>query len=123
MSAEPGGYGPNNCDVCARRYSFGCGHDDHDEAEARAHRQTTDHLLGDCECFVSRPGYAARFTREQRRDNIAHVLRLIEKAATTRDWPGPNSEWDPEKAAHTKKYLASLYDELYRDSTPEERTS
>lgn len=109
MSAGKGGAGVGLCDVCGRRYSWGCGHTPSDEAKARRHNLSTDHLLGDCDCFVSRAGYAARFTREQRRDNIAHVLRLIMDAATTTG--------DPDMLPSTKAHLGLLYDELHRGTS------
>jgi hypothetical protein len=67
-----------HCECCNRTLTWGCGHTNEQELAAIAHRQTTDHLLGDCDCYVSRPGYAAYYTREQRRDNIAEVLRMLE---------------------------------------------
>lgn len=107
------------CAACKRRRSWGCGHTYQQELDAIAHESTTAHLLGDCDCFVSRVGYAARYTRAQRRDNVARVLRLIEEAATTHDWPGPKSDWTPEKRSHVKGYIGFLYDELFRDTDTE----
>lgn len=66
--------GRESCAVCNRRYSWGCGHTPEMESAHLDHEQTTEHLLGDCECFVSRAGYAARFTREERRAQVARAL-------------------------------------------------
>lgn len=66
--------GRESCAVCNRRYSWGCGHTPEQESAHLDHCDTTEHLLGDCECFVSRAGYAARFTREERRAQVARAL-------------------------------------------------
>lgn len=61
------------CEVCGRRRSWGCGHTEEQEAAAREHAKTEEHLSGAClhfdhsECNpalcknhgVETPGYAA----------------------------------------------------------------
>lgn len=69
------GLSPTNCEACGHRLSFGCGHETYHEIAALQHRSTTGHLLGDCECFVNRDGYAARYTRDEWRERVAAVMR------------------------------------------------
>ncbi len=71
------GLSKDRCECCGNTLTWGCGHTYEQEAATVQHRLTTDHLLGDCDCYVSRSGYIAYFTREQRRDNIAAVLRAL----------------------------------------------
>lgn len=66
----------STCAACGRAYTWGCGHTPEQESAALDHEDTTKHLLGDCECFVSRAGYAARFTREEWRGRVADALRI-----------------------------------------------
>jgi hypothetical protein len=73
------GLSPTNCEACGARLSFGCGHEVDHEVAALAHAATTEHLLGDCACFESRPGYAARFTRGEWRERAAQVLRIVDE--------------------------------------------
>lgn len=73
--------GRSTCAVCGRRRSWGCGHEPHHESAALDHAETTDHLLGDCDCFVSRAGYAARFTRSEWRARVASALQVIADAS------------------------------------------
>jgi len=68
--------GRTTCAVCNRTYTWGCGHSSEQESAMLDHFDTTEHLLGDCDCFVSRPGYAARFTRDEWRDRVADALRV-----------------------------------------------
>ncbi len=75
------GLHPTNCEVCGRALTWGCGHEEWQEREALAHQSSTDHLLGDCDCYVSRPGYAAFVTREERREQVASVIRDLVPAA------------------------------------------
>ena len=53
------------CEVCGRRSSWGCGHEDHHVAAFRLHVISDEHVNGDCECFQSRDGYMAFYTPEQ----------------------------------------------------------
>lgn len=73
--------GRKSCAVCGMRRSWGCGHTPEDESAALDHCDTTEHLLGDCDCFVSSAGYAARFTREEWRDNVAQLVLTVRRAA------------------------------------------
>lgn len=36
------------CDVCGRSITWGCGHEPHQEAEARKHNESEEHLSGAC---------------------------------------------------------------------------
>ncbi len=80
---EQHGLSPHYCECCYRPLSYGCGHTPEQEVEMLRHRDSTEHLLGDCDCFESRPGYIARFTREERRERVAEVLRKVQATART----------------------------------------
>lgn len=67
----------DHCAACHRRRTWGCGHTFEQELAALAHQDTTEHLLGDCDCFVSRPGYVAKHTREDWRERVALVVKAI----------------------------------------------
>jgi hypothetical protein len=54
-----------SCEVCGRRSSWGCGHEDSHIAAFRLHVISDEHVNGDCECFVSRAGYMAFYSPEQ----------------------------------------------------------
>lgn len=69
--------GRKSCAVCGMRRSWGCGHTPEDETAALDHCDTTEHLLGDCECYVSRSGYAALVSREERREQAAALVRAL----------------------------------------------
>jgi hypothetical protein len=71
--------GRSTCAVCGHRYSWGCGHTPDMESAFLEHCDTTEHLLGDCDCFVSRAGYAAHLSRGERRDGIAAILRELRR--------------------------------------------
>jgi hypothetical protein len=48
MSDKPHGLGPTLCDVCERRYTWGCGHTGSQEADARRHYATRAHQERRC---------------------------------------------------------------------------
>lgn len=51
MSDKPSGAGKNQCDVCFRSYTWGCGHSGSQEGKARRHRETLAHTQRRCMCF------------------------------------------------------------------------
>jgi hypothetical protein len=51
MSAFLGGAGSGYCDVCERRYAWGCGHSNSQERDARRHNLTKKHLDRKCMCY------------------------------------------------------------------------
>jgi hypothetical protein len=51
MSGKTGGAGAGYCDVCERRYSWGCGHSGSQESAARKHNQTRAHAERRCMCY------------------------------------------------------------------------
>lgn len=77
------GLSPTHCETCNRSLSWGCGHDDRDERASVLHRCSAAHLLGECDCYVSRPGYAAHRTGLQRREAIAALLLEVESAPSS----------------------------------------
>lgn len=75
--ADPRLEGRTTCAVCHRAYTWGCGHTPEQESAHLDHQDTTDHLLGDCECFVRRPGYMPFHSRDEWRERVALVVKAI----------------------------------------------
>lgn len=65
----------STCAACFRRLSYGCGHTTEQELSFIEHQNSTDHLLGDCSCYVSSVGYIAFVSREERREQVAEIVR------------------------------------------------
>jgi len=51
MSDKVGGAGKGYCDVCFRRYTWGCGHSASQERDFRRHCLTAKHKERRCMCF------------------------------------------------------------------------
>jgi hypothetical protein len=51
MSDKANGLGAGVCDVCGRRYSWGCGHSGSQERDARRHYATAKHAARECRCY------------------------------------------------------------------------
>jgi hypothetical protein len=51
MSDKLGGSGKEYCDVCGRKYTWGCGHSSSQEAKSRAHDLTEKHIRKECKCY------------------------------------------------------------------------
>lgn len=51
MSDKPNGFGKGACDVCARDYTWGCGHSGSQESRFRRHRGTRKHAERRCMCY------------------------------------------------------------------------